>query len=92
MGRKRIGLLIGILVFVIIILSGVLSYTLLLRPSIDKYIFEKQLETYNQGIEDAVTVIMNDVRQNPNGITQLTLNNQTMVLMQVPVQDQQPQQ
>ncbi len=53
MAKNKTTMLISILVIVIILLLGIVLYSLVVRPGISGYIVSKQTEAYNQGIQDA---------------------------------------
>lgn len=87
MAKNRIGILIVVLVGIIVVLLAVVVYTLLLKPTFNSYVVSKQIETYNQGVRDTVAYIFSDINQ--NSYTQITLDNQTLFLAPVQVQQSQ---
>ena len=77
---------IGLLVLVIVVLAGVLIFTMVVKPRISGYVVAKQTE----GVQIAVNAILLQLQQ--NGFVQIPLNeNQTLYLAPFnPQQAQQP--
>ena len=67
-----------VLSIAVVILLIVIIYLIVVKPAFNKYTTEKQIEAYNQGVEDAVVLIIYDIAQ--KGYTQIQLENQTMYI------------
>jgi len=82
---NRTNILIAILVLVIIVLAGIMVYTLVIKPKISGYTAQKQTE----GVQIAVNYIVAQLQQ--NGFVQIPVGNQTIYLAPFnPGQVQQP--
>ena len=79
--KNRTPIIISILIIVIILLLGIVLYSLVIKPNINGYIVSKQSEAYNQGIQDAVTFMVREIDQ--RGFTQITLQDRTIILAPV---------
>jgi len=79
MRKDKTGVLVGILMLVIVVLIVVILYALVVKPAINGYIVEKQNDAYSRGIQDAVTIILNDIQQ--KGSTQIDLGNGQMLIL-----------
>lgn len=78
-------LLVGFLVLIVIVLGGVLLYTLVVAPSLTGYVVDKQ----NEGVQIAINSILTQVQQ--NGFIQIPVgDNQSLFL--APFDPQQAQQ
>lgn len=80
----RTNVVIGFLVVLVVVLAGILLYTLVIKPSISGYAVKYQ----QQGVQIAVSAILTQLQQ--NGFVQIPLGNQTLYL--APVNPQQPPQ
>ncbi|MAH03815.1 hypothetical protein CMI39_03450 [Candidatus Pacearchaeota archaeon] len=81
MGTNKTKLTIGILILIILILLSFIVYSFVIKPQFTGYVLEKQIQTYNQGIEDTVFSIMQkagDCSQVP-----LIFGNQTMNIIAI---------
>ena len=90
MARDKTSLVILVLIIVIVCLVGVLGYSFLVKPGFDNYVFEKQMETYNQGVSDTIMFMVDEINQ--RGYTQISIGNQTLALAPVQFQPQAPAQ
>ena len=79
MMREKTGLIIGLLVIIILVLGGLVLYSYVGKPYISGY----NNNIYNQGANDALTVLINQVQS--RGYAEIPLNN-NQVLVLVPVQ------
>lgn len=79
MGSNK-GFLVVSLILVILILLGVIGYAFAIKPAINSYVINNQ----NQGIDFAVSNILQQLQQ--NGYVQIPVGNQTLIL--VPAQQQ----
>lgn len=75
-----------VLVLVIVVLAGILIFTLLVRPAISGYSIEKQQE----GVQIAVNSILLQLQQ--QGFVQIPIGNQTLILVPYQPQQTEPQQ
>lgn len=82
---NRTGVLITVLVLVIVVLAGVVLFSLWVKPTIDRYVVEKQVDAQALVYQD----IVNQVQQ--NGFFQMRVGNQTLVLVQAQQPAQQAQ-
>lgn len=82
---NRTGVLITVLVLVIVVLAGVVLFSLWVKPTIDGYVVEKQVDAQALVYQD----IVNQVQQ--NGFFQMRVGNQTLVLVQAQQPAQQAQ-
>lgn len=76
---KNRGNIVIILFLIIILLLGIILYLIVVKPTINNYVADKQVEAYNRGIEDAVALIIRDIEQ--RGFTQLSVGNKTIFLV-----------
>ena len=79
--KNKTPFIISILIIVIVILLGIVLYSLVLKPSINGYIVSKQSEAYNQGIQDAVAFMLREIDQ--RGFTQISVADRTLILAPV---------
>ena len=70
----------GILILVVLILGAMVVYSYVAKPLISGY----QTQTYNQGANDVLTVLLNQIQT--QGYVQIPVGNQTLIL--VPYQPQ----
>lgn len=82
---NRTGVLITVLVLVIVVLAGVVLFSLWVKPTIDGYVVEKQVDAQALVYQD----IVNQVQQ--NGFFQMRVGNQTLILVQAQQPAQQDQ-
>lgn len=75
MNRDRRNLIIGVLVIVIVLLALLLVYFFVVQPSINKYVFNKQVQAQAYVFADMVSQLQN------TGAYQVQLGNQTIVLV-----------
>lgn len=80
---NRTGVLITVLVLVIVVLAGVVLFSLWVKPTIDGYIVEKQVDAQTLVYQD----ILDQVQQ--NGFFQMRVGNQTLLLAPFNPQGQQ---
>ena len=66
---------IGILILLIIILTGMVIYAYIVTPIINKYV----IKVYNQGANDVLNTIFIQIQQ--KGFTQISSGNQTLTLV-----------
>ena len=83
---NRTGVLITVLVLVIVVLAGVVLFSLWVKPTIDGYVVEKQVDAQALVYQD----IVNQVQQ--NGFFQMRVGNQTLLLAPFNPQGQAPAQ
>jgi len=72
-----------VLVLVIVVLLGVMAYSFWIQPSYQKFIYNKQVEAYNQGVMYSQTAFLNEIASQiqQTGYVQIPLNeNQTLYL------------
>ena len=81
--EKRHPRIIAVLILVIILLLGVISYTFVFKPAINGYIIQKQ----GEAIDQVLTIILTQVQQ--QGFTQLTDRNLNQSFILVPYVPQQ---
>ncbi|MCF7910186.1 hypothetical protein K9L16_00750 [Candidatus Pacearchaeota archaeon] len=79
MAKNKIAWVIGSLLVIIIVLLGIVIYTLVIRPNFNDYVLEKQMETYNQGVSDTIGYIVSEINQ--RGYSQISVGNQTLILV-----------
>jgi hypothetical protein len=77
MKTEKIKLVMGILVFVIVVLAGVVAYTFAIRPALNGYVVQSQSEGYQY----AILSIMQQAAQCKQ--VPLTYGNTTMNLVAV---------
>lgn len=90
MEKDRNKLIIRILILIVVILAGFIIYSVLVKPAFAGYVVEKQIESYNQGIENAIFLIMEQAEQCQT--VPLFYNNQTLSLIDTECLQQIPQQ
>ena len=76
MEKDRNKLIIRILILIVVILAGFIVYSTLAKPAFAGYVIEKQIESYNQGVENAIALIMQQAKQCQT--VPLFYNNQTL--------------
>jgi hypothetical protein len=83
---NKTGLLIGFLVLVIVVLLGIVLFAFWVKPTIDGYVVEKQV--------DAQNIILNNIVEQAARCQQVSLpfRNQTINLIAVECLQQPPQQ
>ncbi len=71
------------LVVLVVILLGVVSYALFIKPAYQEYLFEKQQEAYNLGLTDAQTAILSGIQQSLStmGYVQITLGEDQEIFL-----------
>jgi type II secretory pathway component PulM len=69
------GLVIKILIAVVVVLVLVMLYFFVVQPSVDRYVFNKQIEAQSYVFADMVNQLQNQ------GFYQVQLGNQTLVLI-----------
>lgn len=84
---NRTGVLITVLVLVIVVLAGVVLFSLWVKPTFDGYVVDKQVDA--QGF--VFTALAQQSQQN-NGIIQIPVGNQTWFFVRFNPQAQQPAQ
>lgn len=85
MKPERISLVLGILVFIIVVLAGIVIYAFVVKPAVSDYVYNKQISAYNQGQTDLLNNILLQIQQ--AGYVGIPVGNQTLVL--APVQTSQ---
>lgn len=70
---------IRILAVVIVILVLALVYVLAIRPAVSGFVVNKQVDAYTQGQTDFLNAMLVQLQQ--NGYTQITVGNQSIVLV-----------
>ncbi len=76
-------LIVKALILIIIILVGILAYSFLVKPFIDKTIQQKQIDAYTVGQTDLINAILIQIQQ--TGRVAIPVgNNQSLVL--IPIQ------
>lgn len=83
MGREKDkrGMIIKILAVVVIVLILLMLYFFVVQPSVDKYVFNKQIEAQSYVFADMVNQLQNQ------GFYQVQLGNQTLVLIPPQLQE-----
>ncbi len=89
MANDRTRLVMGILVFIIVVLAGVIIYSFVIQPAVNDYVLNKQVSAYNQGQSDLLLGMLQQIQQ--TGIVRIPIGNQTLVLAPVQTQPQQIQ-
>ncbi len=81
--KSKQGLVIKILVAIIILLALVLVYFFVIKPSMDNYVLNKQIEAQQYIFANMIAQL------NSTGAYQLAIGNQTLVLVPYTPQQQQ---
>ena len=61
--ENRIGKVMIILIVIILVLLSVILYSFVLKPSINGYVVNKQIDSYNQGVNDALNTLLLQLQQ-----------------------------
>jgi len=90
MDEKRKELVIKILALAVLILTGIIVYGFSVKPAFDRYVFEKNVEAYKQGVSDTANYLINEINQ--KGYAEISIENQTTILVpyQNPSQQKEP--
>lgn len=81
MKPERVGLVLGIMVFVIVVLGAIVLYAFVIKPTIDSSATNNQVIGYNIAINSMITQLQQQ------GYVVLNIGNQSIVL--APVQNPQ---
>lgn len=73
--NKKKSWLVPILLLVIIVLLGIVLYTLVVQPSINGYVIEKQFEAKDIVLENIIAQVQRD------GYVQIYMGNQSLTLV-----------
>lgn len=74
------------LIVVIVILSAVLIYVLVIRPTFSNYVLDQQVSAYNQAQGDLLNSMLVQLQQ--QGYIAIPVGNQTLYLAQAQPQQQ----
>ncbi len=86
MKPERVGLVFGLLIFIIVVLAVVVIYAFVVRPAFSDYVTNKEVSAYNQGQADLLNTILLNIQQ--LGYVNIPIGNQSLIL--APVQVSQP--